>query len=98
MNANKSYKPPTTVKNSLGSGRSSVMSALSKAATKYRNSKRNSQSFIESIAKREYINNSLDFKKLQYTTINVNKDDKNQSIKKPVEKDRFKSFLSKFNK
>lgn len=44
----------------LGSGRSSVMSTLAKAATKYRNVKQSSQSFIDTLMAREFANNSID--------------------------------------
>jgi len=43
----------------MGSGRSSVMSALAKAANKYRSNKQSSQSFIDTIAKRETKNEEL---------------------------------------
>ena len=43
-------------KNVVGSGRSSVMSVLAKAASKYRTKNPNSQSFVETQAKREHTN------------------------------------------
>ena len=72
------------------------MSTLAKAANKYRNSKRNSQSFIESIAKRDYTNNSTDMKK--YTTISINNDESYKGTLKNADNDKIKSFLSKFTK
>lgn len=54
------YTKPNLNTGPLGSGRSSVMSNLSKTATKYRNTKQSSISFIEALAKREYTNTSID--------------------------------------
>lgn len=50
-----------SIKSSVwGSGRSSVMSTLAKAANKYRNVKQSSQSFIDTLISKEYASNSID--------------------------------------
>ena len=66
LNEGKQQLPTKTTQASikssmLCSGRSSVMSALAKAASKYRTVKQNSHSFIDSIMSKEYASNSIDY-------------------------------------
>jgi hypothetical protein len=66
----------------MDSGRSSVMSALAKAANKYRNSKQSTQSFVNEAAKAKQAHNEEAYK----------------STIKSADRSNLKSFLSKFTR